>query len=183
MAQLLVIPAATLEGMKQDGVQLNKLLDVNYIAEHVAVSDLADIHIATSKFPFSFCEATKVTIAPTALTLLMKASNSVDGENIKLQEIYGRVERRVLNERLVKGAHEAVECFEYTLYPVDENLWVAVQKSLHTSNGDPARLSVKVNCELFNSMINELRTTRTMSNVASTKLFTYYLEALSFQNE
>lgn len=181
MVKLLVVPAATLECLQTDGVELSKLLDVNYIAKNVAVGDLADIHIATSKFPFSFCKETEVVIAPTPLTMLLKATNGTEANDHRLQDVYSRVERRVLNETLVQGGKLNQDCHEYTLYPVDENLWVAVQKSLHTGNGDPDRLSVKVNLDFFNEMLGELRSSRTMSNVASTKLFTYYLEALSFR--
>jgi len=179
MVNLLVIPADILEHFRNDGVQLTKLLDINYMAQTVSVSDLAAIHTAINKFPFRFCEATKVELASSPLTQLQIAANGVEGSCPIMQDLYNRVDGRVTNTQLKESLHPSLQCYEYSLYPVDENLWVAVQKSLHTGNGDPARLSIKANRALFDDMIGELMRTRTPESVASTKLFTYYLEAVS----
>lgn len=178
MVNLLVVPADILEHFRNDGVQLTKLLDINYIADTLSVNDMAAIHTAINKFPFRFCPATKVELAPSPLSGLQQLANSVDGTCSRMQDLYNRVDGRVTNTKLQEDLHPSLQCYEYSLYPVDENLWVAVQKSLHTGNGDPARLSIKANLELFDSMIGELMRTRTFESVASTKLFTYYLEAL-----
>lgn len=179
MVQLLVIPEAIMDHFKSDGVQLTKLLDINYMSSVASVSDLAAIHDAINKFPFRFCPATKVELAASPVMGLAELANSVNGTNLKMQDLYNRVEGRITNNSLTRGLHPSLECYEYSLYPVDENLWVAVQKSLHTGNGDPARLSIKANHALFDDMIGELMRTRTTQSVASTKLFTYYLEAMS----
>lgn len=178
MVNLLVIPADILEHFRNDGVQLTKLLDINYMSKAVSVSDLAAIHCAINKFPFRFCENTKVEIATTPLAQLQVAANGVEGSCPIMQDLYNRVDGRVTNTQLQDSLHPSLQCYEYSLYPVDENLWVAVQESLHKANGDPARLSIKANLRLFDSMIGELMRTRTFESVASTKLFTYYLEAL-----
>lgn len=178
MVNLLVVPADIMEHFRNDGVQLTKLLDINYIAETLSVSDMAAIHTAINKFPFKFCENTKVELAPSPLSGLQSAANSVDGSCSIMQDLYNRVDGRVTNTRLQEELHPSLQCYVYSLYPVDENLWVAVQGSLHNGNGDPARLSIKANGQLFDSMIGELMRTRTFESVASTKLFTYYLEAL-----
>ncbi len=179
MVQLLVIPASIMEHFQSDGVQLTKLLDINYMSSVASVSDLAAIHDAINKFPFRFCQATKVELAASPVSGLAELANSVNGTNPKMQDLYNRVEGRIANNLLALGANPVTECYEYCLNPVDENLWVAVQKSLHMGNGDPARLSIKANHALFDDMIGELMRTRTSESVASTKLFTYYLEAKS----
>jgi hypothetical protein len=178
MVKLLVLPADLLEHFRNDGVQLTKLLDINYMSSVASVSDLAAIHDAINKFPFKFCSATKVELADSPVTGLMQLASGVGVTNPKMQDLHNRVEGRITNNALTKALHPSLECYEYSLYPVDENLWVAVQKSLHTGNGDPARLSIKANRALFDDMIGELMRTRTFESVASTNLFTYYLEAL-----
>lgn len=179
MVKLLVIPADIMDHFQSDGVQLTKLLDINYMSSVASVSDLAAIHDAINKFPFRFCANTKVELADSPVMGLAQLANSVDGTCAKSQDLHNRVEGRISNNALTKALHPSLECYEYCLYPVDENLWVAVQKSLHTGNGDPARLSIKANRALFDDMIGELMRTRTPESVASTKLFTYYLEAVS----
>lgn len=179
MVNLLVIPADILEHFQVDGVQLTRLLDINYMSSVASVSDLAAIHDAINKFPFRFCQATKVEIAGSPVSAMSEVANGIGGTDAKMQDLLNRVEGRITNNALTKALHPSLECYEYSLYPVDENLWVAVQKSLHTGNGDPTRISIKANLALFDDMIGELMRTRKPESVASTKLFTYYLEALS----
>jgi len=91
-----------------------------------------------------------------------------------MQDLHNALEERVetLSLRL---ANQPKLVSEYSLYPVDENLWVAVQKSLPITNSDPERLSVISNRTFFDSMIYELLRTCKINQVASTNLFNYYL--------
>jgi hypothetical protein len=177
MVKLLVIPQSVLEQFQTDGVQFTKLLDTNYIASVASVSDLADIHDAMNKFPFSFCQSTDVELADSPITGLAKAAEVSGLGQHKAVDLHNRVEGRIASNALMRAKTPSFGVYDYTLYPVDENLWVAVQQRLHGDNGDPARLSSKLNLALFDSMINELLRTRTFESVAATKLFTNYLEA------
>lgn len=177
MIKILVIPKPVFEQFKTDGVQFSRLCDTNYIAEVCSVSDLTEIHEAINKFPFTFCHQTGVELAPSPVTGLATAATSGEYGQHKLEDLYNRVEGRIASSALRKGLAPEGSLLQYELYPVDENLWVAVQQRLHSDNGDPSRLSTKANHALFDSMIAELLRTRTFESVASTNLFTYYLEA------
>lgn len=176
MVQLLVIPEAVYEQYKTDGVQFNRLLDTNYIAcsDVSSVNDLAQIDLALSQFPFVFCPGTNVTLAPSPRVGIALASTE-DGENrFRMQDLHNALEERV-ETISIRLANQPTLVSEYSLYPVDENLWVAVQKSLPITNSDPERLSVISNRTFFDSMINELLRTCKINQVASTNLFNYYL--------
>lgn len=174
MVQLLVVPEAVYEQYRVDGVQFTKLLDTNYIASVSSVNDLAQIDLALNKFPFVFCPGTNVTLAPSPRVGIAIASQADSTERFKMQDLHNALEERVetISLRLAK---EQTLASEYTLYPVDENLWVAVQKSLPITNSDPERLNLVNNRTFFDSMINELLRTCKLSQVATTNLFNYYL--------
>lgn len=174
MTQLLVVPEAVYEQYKTDGVQFNRLLDTNYIASVSSVNDLAQIDLAINKFHFVFCPATGVTLAPSPLAGIAIASTADNLERFSMKDLYNALEERIATITL-RLTNEPQVCSEYSLYPVDENLWVAVQKSLPITNSDPERLSIISNRTFFDSMINELLRTRKLAEVATTNLFNYYL--------
>lgn len=176
MVQLLVLPEAVYEQYKADGVQFSKLLDTNYIAcsDVSSVNDLAQIDLALNQFPFVFSLDTNITLAPSPRVGIAIASQTDNLEKFKMQDLHNALEERVESIALrITNQPQLVN--EYYLYPVDENLWVAVQKSLPITNSDPERLSIISNRTFFDSMINELLRTRKLEQVASTNLFSYYL--------
>lgn len=174
MVQLLVLPEAVYEQYKVDGVQFTKLLDTNYIASVSSVNDIAQIDFALNQFPFVFCPGTCVVLAPSPRVGIALATQADNLERFKMQDLHNAVEERVETISL-RLANAPTLASEYTLYPVDENLWVAVQKSLPITNSDPERLNLINNRMFFDSMINELLRTCKIDQVASTNLFNYYL--------
>ncbi len=174
MTQLLVVPESVYEQFKSDGVQFNRLLDTNYIASVASVNDLAQIDFATSRFPFVFDPLTGVCLAPSPRAGIAIASTADNLERFKMKDLYNALEERIESIALRETSKQSV-CSEFTLYPVDENLWVAVQKSLPITNSDPERLSLISNRAFFDSMINELLRTKSLQTVAVTNLFNYYL--------
>lgn len=174
MIQLLVLPEAVYEQYKVDGVLFNKLLDTNYIAEVSSINDLAQIDLALNQFPFVFCPNTGVALAPSPRVGIAIASTADNLERFKMQDLHNALEERVETVSL-KLINAPVNVSEYYLYPVDENLWVAVQKSLPITNSDPERFAIISNRTFFDSMINELLRTRKIDQVATTNLFNYYL--------
>lgn len=176
MIKLLVIPSTVFDQYKSDGVLFNRLLDTNYIASVSSVADLASIDNALNEFQFTFCEGTGIVLADSPRVGIAIASQSDDLSRFKMQELHNVLEARI--ETLVlRKASEQPSVGVYVLYPVDENLWVAVQKSLPNQNSDPARLSLVNNHNFFDSMINELNRTCDLQKIASTNLFTYYLNS------
>ncbi|ABY63028.1 virion structural protein [Pseudomonas phage 201phi2-1] len=176
MVQLLVLPEAVYDQYKVDGVQFNRLLDTNYIAcpDVSSVNDLAQIDIALNEFPFVFCPGTGIVLAHSPRVGIAIASTSDVENKFMMQDLHNALEERVetLSLRL---ANQPKLVSEYSLYPVDENLWVAVQKSLPITNSDPERLTLISNRTFFDSLIYELLRTCKLSQVASTNLFNYYL--------
>ncbi|AEH03558.1 virion structural protein [Pseudomonas phage PhiPA3] len=178
MIKLLVIPEAVFDQYKADGVDFSKLLCPNYIASVSSVNDLAEIDAVINEFQFPFCSATPIEKAESPVVGIAIKANSDCDEQFKMQELHNRLEERIATLALRKG-NEPPFVGVYYLYPVDENLWVAVQKSLHTNNVDPNRLSLKANHSFFDSMVNELTALPgfKFEQAANTNLFTYYLES------
>lgn len=174
MVQLLVVPEAVYEQYKVDGVQFTKLLDTNYITSVSSINDLTLIDLALNQFPFVFCPGTGVVLATSPRVGIAIASTADNLERFKMQDLHNALEERVETLSL-KLANDPNVVNEYILYPVDENLWVAVQKSLPITNSDPERYATISNRTFFDSMINELLRTCKLEQVASTNLFSYYL--------
>lgn len=176
MIKLLVIPRPVYEQYKADGVSFNRLLDTNYIASVSSVADLSAIDRAINEFQFTFCPNTGITMAESPRVGIALASQSDTLERFKMQDLHNALEARI--ETLVlRKANEQPSVGVYELYPVDENIWVAVQKSLPNHNSDPARLSIVNNHTFFDSMIGALNQTCDLQKIASTNLFTYYLNS------
>lgn len=176
MIKLLVLPYPVFEQYKADGVQFNRLLDTNYIVSVSSVADLAAIDRVTNEFQFTFCQNTGVELADSPRVGIALASQADGLNKFKMQDTHNNLEVRIETLALRK-ANEQPSIGVYVLYPVDENLWVAVQKSLPNQNSDPARISLVNNHDFFNSMINELNRTCDLEKIASTNLFTYYLNS------
>jgi hypothetical protein len=174
MPQLLVVPEAVYDQFKTDGVLFNRLLDTNYIASVSSVNDLAQIDIAMNKFPFTFDPSSGVSLAPSPRAGIAIAASTDNLERFKMQDMHNALEERIETIAL-RHASQLQVVSEYSLYPVDENLWVAVQKSLPITNSDPERYALVSNRTFFDSMINELLRTCKLSQVAPTNLFSYYL--------
>lgn len=176
MIKLLVIPSTVFDQYKSDGVSFSKLLDTNYIATVSSVAALASIDRAINEFPFTFCQGTGIVMADSPRVGIALASQADNLERFKMQDMHNVLEVRIETIALRK-VNEQPAIGVYVLYPVDENLWVAVQKSLPNQNSDPARLSLINNHNFFDSMINELNRTCDLEKIASTNLFTYYLSS------
>lgn len=174
MTQLLVVPEAVFDQYKADGVQFTRLLDTNYIASVSSINDLAQIDMAITQFPFVFCPACGVTLANSPRALIAIAASSDNLERFKMQDMHNALEERIETIALRTTEQQTVVS-EYSLYPVDENLWVAVQKSLPITNSNPERFALISNRTFFDSMINELLRTCKLSQIAPTNLFNYYL--------
>ena len=176
MIKLLVLPSTVFEQYKADGVLFNRLLDTNYIASVSSVADLAAIDCAINEFQFTFDQDTGIELAVSPRTGIRYISESDDLERFKMQDLHNALEARIETLEL-RRTTEQPSVGVYVLYPVDENLWVAVQKSLPNHNSDPKRLSLINNQSFFDSMINELNRTCDLQKIASTNLFIYYLSS------
>lgn len=178
MIKLLILPETVYDQYKSDGVQFTKLLCPNYIASVSSVNDLAEIDAAVNEFPFQFCSNTNVERADSPLVGIALKATSDDVDQFKMKELHNRLGERIANMAIRKAMDDDYTSI-YSLYPVDEYLWVAVQKSLHTGSSDPVRLTIKVNHSFFDNMINELTRSCSFEQVMNTNLFNYYLESRS----
>lgn len=174
MIQLLVIPEAVYQQYKTDGVQFTQLLDTNYIASVSSINDLAQIDLAINSFPFVFCPLSGITLAPSPRAGIAIASTADNLERFQMQQVHNALEQRIETITL-RNTITVQQASEYSLYPVNETFWVAVQKSLPITNSDPERLAVISNRAFFDSMINELLRTCKLEQVSMTNVFNYYL--------
>lgn len=170
MPVLTVVPQVVYDMMRDEGISLSKLNDVNYIAEYLSAADIADIHQALSDFPFAFSPELGITMADSPLALLA----AQDSHNDLYYRVNGRIENNSI--RRESAAEQLPQVF--TLNPVEENLWVAVQQRLQKEPGDPSRHLLKANRAFFDSMINQAVHTMPFERMCSTNLFTYYLGSL-----
>lgn len=177
MTKILVIPKDVFEHFQATGVQLNKLLDIRYLASVSSVIDMALIHEAIARFNLPITGQLDIELADSPLTLVGLAAKEDSDDQIKLEDLYNRLESRLASSELRIVSNDKL-VYDYYLYPVDENLWVAVQQSAHIVTSDPNRFSIEINHSFFDSMINQLCECHPFHVVASTNIFTYYLESL-----
>jgi hypothetical protein len=178
MPSLLVIPAAVYSTLQDSGLGLSKLKDFNYMEKNMSASDLADIHVAQLKFPFTFSPELGIVMAQSPLDQLA-IRLSEEGPDAQLhQDLYYRVNGRIQTCMLRSGGNAANTVYEYSLHAVDENLWVAVQQRLRDEPSDPGRLLLRANSSFFDELIAQALHTLPFERVCSTNLFTYYLGSL-----
>lgn len=170
MPNLLVVPHEVFVMLQDGGVNLAKLNDINYMAEHLSASDIADIHSAQVAFPFAFDQTLNINMLRSPLTDLQT--------NEKYQDLYYRVNGRIETNSIREGSGVSQNAHVFSLYPVEENLWIVVQEKMHNVVGDPSRLLLKANQNFFDSMIAQCLHTLSFEEVCSTDLFTYYLGSL-----
>jgi hypothetical protein len=166
----MVIPHDVAVMMKEEGISFSRLGDINYIAEHLSAVDIADIHQALSDFPFAFSPELGITLADSPLAALAAEES--------LQDLHYRVNGRIETNSMRRGSDAEKLPHVFTLNPVEENLWVAVQQRLHKEPGDPSRLLLKSNRGFFDSLIGQALHTMPFERMCSTNLFTYYLGSL-----
>ena len=170
MPVLMVIPHDVAVMMKDEGISFSQLGDINYMAEHLSANDIADIHQALSDFPFAFSPELEITLADSPLMQLATDESR--------QDLHYRVEGRIESNSLRRGTGAEQLAQVFTLNPVEENLWVAVQQRLHKEPGDPSRLLLKSNRGFFDSLIGQALHNMPFERMSSTNLFTYYLGSL-----
>lgn len=170
MPCLAVVPHDVIVMMQNEGFCLSRLDDADYMAEHLAVSDLADIHFAQAAFPFQFSPELRIELLPSPLATLSVME--------KHSDLYYRLNGRIETCSLQKADGPSDCLLSHTLYPVGENLWVAAQQRLPRESGDPSRLLLRANHAFFDAMVAQVLHTFSFENMCKTNLFTYYLGSL-----
>lgn len=170
MPRLIVVPHDVVAMMQNEGICLSKLDDPDYMAEHLAISDLADIHFAQAAFPFQFAPELEIQMLPSPLAALATSE--------KHAEVHYRLNGRIETCSLRNTGVSSEYLLGHSLYPVGENLWVAVQQRLPRESGDPSRLLLKANHALFDGMVAQVLHTFSFEKMCRTNLFTYYLGSL-----
>lgn len=177
MTTIIVLPENVYNQYKADGVVFSKLSNVNYMVEVSTVNSLAEIQEAIVNYPFNHTsEILDLQLAESPLTMISKYVALQEADEATYRELYNRLEGRVANAALRQGNANVVR--KYTLYPVEENLWVAVQQRLHDVISDPGKLQIKVNSSYFNQVIQSLSMSMPIYEIAKTNLFTNYLDSL-----
>lgn len=170
MSRLYVLPANVVSVLQEAGHSLTCLNDVNKMVEVLSAHDMAEIHLAMKRFPFEFDKELEITFGELPL-------NRLSQEEVH-EHLFNRVETRVTTQMLRDETSGGVGLPEYTLYCVDETLWVAVQQRLYNAERDPSRLLLSLNRGFFDALIAQKLFTQSIEEISSTNLFTYFLESL-----
>lgn len=170
MPILHVLPATVADLLEAERVSLKILADIEAMASELSAQDLAEIHMAQQNFPFNFNDVGIVLAASPATRLLQTAQH---------EALHARVTERIATLQLQAQANPRKLVPSYTLNPVDENVWVAVQQRLDLTGRDPNRQLLSSNRAFFDALIAQLLHTHTFEQVCSTSLFTCYLGSLN----
>jgi hypothetical protein len=156
--------------MEAEGISLKVLGDIDQMARLLSAHDMADIHLALQGFSFSFDSELQIELAQSPLTRLSASETH--------ESVHYRVNERVQSQTLRQQAEGKNFTPVYTLNPVDENLWVAVQQRLHNQTADPSQLLLSSNQAFFDDLIAQALHCLPFEQVCKTNLFTYYLGTL-----
>lgn len=170
MARLLVVPEDIMSMMVQEGLPYSLLHDCERMSTALSAHDMAEIHLAQKAFPFEFDVDLDITMARSPLVELAEDPNCAS--------LYERVSRRVATLTLREETNPADFTPVYTLYPVDETLWVAVLQRQDSHDGDPHRVRLSSNQAFFDAMMAQALHHHSFERVCRTNLFTYYLGSL-----
>lgn len=170
MPTIQVVPHELVEALEAERLPLSVLGDIEHMAEVMSVDDLAGCQLARMDFPFTFDAELEISLASSVLNDL---SHTTVHENL-----HNRVEERVQTLQLQQVADASTIVPQYTLYPVDESLWVAAQQRLRVTDGDPGRQLLSCNQGFFDTLIAQALHTHSFESVCKTNLFTHYIQSL-----
>lgn len=170
MPDIYVVPSETAAILEAEGLPLSILNDVEAMVQKLTAPDLARIELAFRAFPFEFGIELDVQLALTPLTRMRES-----GQHAAFIE---RVEGRIEQLRLNLEADGVNFTPVYTLNPVDENVWVAMQQRLHQSGSDPSSQLLSSNQAFFDALIDQSLQLHSFKTVSGSNLFRYYLGSL-----
>lgn len=156
--------------LEAEGLSLKTLADTDTMAQQLSPLDLAEMERAFHAFPFKMDADLGIELAPPPLQRL-----AVSGEH---EDVMSRVRERVETEKLKESVDGGKFTPVYTLNPVDENTWVAVQQRLHDSGTDPSNSLLSSNQGFFDSLIAQALHAHSFEKVSASNIFRYYLESL-----
>ncbi len=177
MTKLLVLPEVVYNQYKADGVQLQRLLDIDYMISVSSVSDLLDIDRALDLFPDNFIEESFTTKVIKPCTEIANLAMSADPSSFSYKSLNKKLEERADALKLNTVVTNNKEYGVHTLYPIDEYFWVAVQKSLPDVSSDPVTESINSNHSFLNDMVKSLLAAHSFESVARTNVFALYLKS------
>lgn len=177
MVKIMVIPEALYEQYKAEGVQFNRLFELNYLTDTATVGELVEIDEAIVNFPKDFLIESKIQLIDSPIGQLRSLVNDNVNDYSEYKSLLDEIKIRLETNELRENDSNDMEYNIYTLKPIDEYLWVAVQKSMHVITSDPVKESVKANHSFINDMIKKLLDVLPFELVAATSLFRMYLDS------
>lgn len=169
MPTLVVVPADVANVIATRRCNYDMFKDIDQVLKYLSAADVADIVIASNDFPFDI----------DFVTINME---QVLQEQVLVKEEYAEWSKRYQSRyetTLLNTSSELEHVIPvYSLYCVDETLWVAVQQKQHVNEGDPGKLLLKANSEFFDSLIEHVLHTVSFEKVCATPLFKLYLDSL-----
>lgn len=174
MPVLYIASSNTVAMLEAEGVSLKVLANTNAMSQQLSPLDIAEMEQAFKAFPFQFGAELGIELATPPLQRL-----AATGEH---EPLVARVKERVETEKLKETVAGEKFTPVYTLNPVDENTWVAVQQRLHDSGTDPTNRLLSSNQDFLDALIAQALHTRSFTKVTASNLFRYYLGALPSPN-
>jgi hypothetical protein len=170
MPVLYITTPETVAMLEAEGQSLKIVTNVDTMSQQLSPLGMAEMELAFKAFPFQFDAELGIELAPPPLARL-----AVSGEH---ESLMTRVSERVETEKLKETAAGEKFTPVYTLNPVDENTWVAVQQRLHDSGTDPSNRLLSSNQGFFDELIAQALHVHSFEKVSASNIFRYYLGSL-----
>lgn len=168
MPKLCVVPQDVWDSILAGGISPSKLQDAEDSLIVLSAQDIADIHLATSTFPFVFDSVLEIQTCITPYELLT--------DRPEHESLYNRVKSRLETAQLNKvGDIQSIP--EYRLETINDSFWVAVVQRYHPIESDPQKMLMSLNQVFFDDLIAQVLHTLKFEQVCKTNLFSYYLGA------
>jgi hypothetical protein len=174
MPTLYVVSPNTVAMMEAEGQSLKALADLDTMVQQLSPLDLAEMELALKAFPFQFDAQLGIELASPPLARLAASGNH--------EALMARVNERVETETLKESVTGEKFTPVYTLNPVDENTWVAVQQRLHDSGTDPSNSLLSSNQGFFDALIAQALHKHSFEKVCASNIFRHYLGSLPSHN-
>ena len=169
MLQLYVIPFELHKRVVDADPNLYRGLgDAEKVSELFSLTDQTEMCLSRKRFTFQFEECLPITMGRTPVEIY-----SANPEYASLAE---RLSWQIILEEK-KHPDKDNATYIYELYPIAGDAWVVVEQRVHEVPSHLKNPSIGLNREFFSKLIGYVYNDMPFHELASTDLFTLYLEA------
>ena len=179
MIKLLIVPQDIMAAIEDQDISRSIFMSISKMIEALSMQDIAEIAYFHERQQFDTLtnnvfggeqQTRPIEIHPPIKTLIDEYE---DGRySYQFEQALTRV-------RIKEVQDETVYIPVYSLYPVEETLWVAAMQRQRHEEGDPRKVFLAENSAFYNALVAQLLMNHPLEKVATTEVFGNYLKSVA----